>query len=60
MPTFPTYARNTDLGSNIGVPGITLPCPVATGLPVGIEFDGLPGQGRALSALARATEKAMA
>lgn len=59
-PTFPTYIRNTDLGSNIGAPGISLPCPVSSGLPVGIEFDGLPGKDRALLALARAAEKSMA
>ncbi|MEP3783287.1 MAG: indoleacetamide hydrolase [Ascidiaceihabitans sp.] len=60
VPTFPTYIRNTDLGSNIGAPGISLPCPVISGLPVGIEFDALPGQDRALLALATAVEKAMA
>lgn len=60
VPTFPTYIRNTDLGSNIGAPGISLPCPVTSGLPVGIEFDALPGQDRALLALALAAEKAMA
>lgn len=59
VPTFPTYIRNTDLGSNLGVPGITLPCPVS-GLPVGLEFDGLAGQDRALLALARAAETALA
>ena len=60
VPTFPTYIRNTDLGSNVGAPGISLPCPVTSGLPVGIEFDALPGQDRSLLALARAAEKAMA
>ncbi|MEP3024549.1 MAG: amidase family protein, partial [Ascidiaceihabitans sp.] len=60
VPTFPTYIRNTDLGSNVGAPGISLPCPVTSGLPVGIEFDALPGQDRALLALALAAEKAMA
>ena len=60
VPTFPTYIRNTDLGSNIGAPGISLPCPVGGGLPVGLEFDALPGQDRALLALAWAAEKAMA
>ncbi len=60
VPTFPTYIRNTDLGSNIGAPGISLPCPVSSGLPVGIEFDAMPGKDRALLALARAAEKAMA
>ncbi|MCE8522029.1 indoleacetamide hydrolase [Ruegeria pomeroyi] len=60
VPTFPTYIRNTDLGSNVGTPGISLPCPVSSGLPVGIEFDALPGKDRSLLALARAVEKAMA
>jgi Asp-tRNA(Asn)/Glu-tRNA(Gln) amidotransferase A subunit family amidase len=60
VPTFPTYIRNTDLGSNLGAPGISLPCPVTSRLPVGIEFDALPGQDRALLALALAAEKAMA
>lgn len=60
VPTFPTYIRNTDLGSNVGAPGISLPCPVTSGLPVGIEFDALPGQDQSLLALAGAAEKAMA
>lgn len=60
VPTFPTYIRNTDLGSNVGAPGVSLPCPVSSGLPVGIEFDGLPGADRRLLALAAAAEKAMA
>ena len=60
VPTFPTYIRNTDLGSNIGAPGISLPCPVGTGLPVGIEFDALPGNDRSLLGLALAAETAMA
>lgn len=60
VPTFPTYIRNTDLGSNVGAPGISLPCPVSSGLPVGIEFDAVPGKDRSLLALARAAEKAMA
>lgn len=60
VPTFPTYIRNTDLGSNIGAPGISLPCPDTSGLPVGIEFDALPGKDRSLLALASAAENAMA
>ncbi|MEP0962882.1 MAG: amidase family protein [Roseobacter sp.] len=43
QPTFPTFIRNTDLGSNIAVPGISLPCAVAGDLPVGIELEGLAG-----------------
>lgn len=60
VPTFPTYIRNTDLGSNLGAPGISLPCPVTSGPPVGIEFDGLAGGDRALLSLARAAETTMA
>ena len=60
VPTFPTFIRNTDLGSNIGAPGISLPCPINSGLPVGIEFDALPGKDLSLLALAGAAEKAMA
>ena len=60
VPTFATYIRNTDLGSNVGAPGISLPCPVTGGLPVGIAFDALPGRDRFLLALAGAVERAMA
>lgn len=59
LPTFPTYIRNTDLGSNIGAPGISLPCQGPGSLPVGIEFDARPGQDRALLALAQAAERAL-
>lgn len=59
VPTFPTYIRNTDLAPNIGAPGISLPCQNVDGLPVGIEFDGLPGKDDALLALARTAEATM-
>lgn len=60
VPTFATYIRNTDLGSNIGAPGISLPSPMTSGLPVGIEFDGLPGLDRFLLGLALAVENELA
>ncbi|MDE0112167.1 MAG: amidase family protein, partial [Albidovulum sp.] len=60
VSTFATYIRNTDLGSNIGAPGISLPCPDVQGMPVGIEFDALPGEDRSLLGLARTIEHAMA
>lgn len=60
QPTFRTYVRNTDLGSNLGVPGISLPCPVGAGLPVGIEFDALAGQDRRLLEIALAVERLFA
>ena len=59
MPTFPTYIRNTDLGSNVGAPGISLPCGGVTALPVGIEIDGLPGRDEDLLGLAKSIEMAL-
>ncbi|MCC5988626.1 MAG: indoleacetamide hydrolase [Pararhodobacter sp.] len=56
LPTFGTYIRNTDHGSLIGAPGISLPAGLWNGLPVGIEIDGLPGQDRALLDTAAALE----
>ena len=57
VPTFPTFIRNTDLGSNLGVPGISLPATVAPGaLPIGIELDGQRGQDEHLLALALTLE----
>jgi mandelamide amidase len=41
-PTFPVFIRNTDVGSNIGAPGISLPMGLTSGLPAGIELEGLP------------------
>ena len=57
VPTFPTFIRNTDLGSNLGVPGISLPATVAPGaLPIGIELDGQRDQDEHLLALALTLE----
>jgi mandelamide amidase len=56
-PTFMTYIRNTDPGSNAGVPGISLPALVTEpGPPVGLELDGPRGSDRDLLALALAVE----
>lgn len=52
VPTFPTFIRNTDLGSNLGVPGISLPAYIE-GLPIGIEIDGKAGQDEELLAMAK-------
>ncbi len=59
VPTFPSFIRNTDLGSNLGVPGISLPCPVGDALPVGLALDGVAGADRALLAVAGAVSSAM-
>ena len=41
VPTFATFIRNTDPGSNAGIPGISLPTGLTTaGLPIGMELDG--------------------
>jgi len=59
VPTFPTFIRHTDLASNIGAPAISLPCPVGTGLPVGIELDGRVGHDEPLLEIAALLEDVM-
>ena len=56
VPTFATYIRNTDHGSVMGVPGISLPLP-GDGLPVGLELDGRAGDDRALLGVASVLER---
>ena len=57
VPTFFTYIRNTDPGSNAAIPGISLPAGLtADGLPVGIELDSPAGSDRRLLAIAAAIE----
>jgi len=57
VPTFPTFIRNTDLGSVVGFPGLSIPAgATAEGLPVGIEFDAPAGADRRLLALGLAAE----
>jgi mandelamide amidase len=59
VPTFPTFIRNVDPGSNAGIPGISLPIGLAGGLPVGLELDGPMGSDRHLLAVAAAIEAAL-
>ncbi|WP_083440322.1 indoleacetamide hydrolase [Aquincola tertiaricarbonis] len=55
--TFGTYIRNTDPGSNAGLPGLSLPAGLtAAGLPVGLELDGPVGSDRRLIAIGMAIE----
>ncbi|MFM6990271.1 MAG: indoleacetamide hydrolase [Rhodoferax sp.] len=60
MPTFKTLIRNTDPGSNAGLPGISLPAGLtAEGLPVGLELDGPLGTDRHLLGVAAAIERVL-
>ncbi len=60
VPTFATYIRNTDPGSNAGLPGISIPVGLtADGLPVGLELDGPVLGDRRLIAIARAIERVL-
>ncbi len=56
VPTFSTVARNTDPGSNAGLPGLSLPVGLSEGLPVGLELDGPTGSDRRILAIGRAIE----
>lgn len=57
VATFPTYIRNTDPGSNAGLPGLTLPLPSAAGgAAVGIALDGPAHSDRRLLAIGMAVE----
>jgi Asp-tRNA(Asn)/Glu-tRNA(Gln) amidotransferase A subunit family amidase len=60
VPTFKTLIRNTDPGSNAGLPGISLPVGLtAESLPVGLELDGALGTDRHLLAVAAAIERVL-
>ena len=57
VPTFQTYIRNTDPGSNAGIPGLTIPAGLTSqGLPVGIEVDAPAHSDRHLLAIGMALE----
>lgn len=60
VPTFPTYIRNTDPGSNAGIPGITLPAGMSkTGHPVGLALDGPAWSDSHLMSLGLAIEQVL-
>jgi indoleacetamide hydrolase len=57
VPTLLTYIRQTDPGSNAGVPGLSLPMALTrSGLPLGLELDGPAGSDRRLLAIGLALE----
>ena len=60
VDTFGTYIRNTDPGSNAGIPGLSVPAGLnAAGLPVGMELDGPLGSDQRLLSLGLALEAAL-
>ena len=60
-PTFLLFIRNTDPGSNAGIPGLTVPAGLGpkTGLPVGLSLDGPRGSDERLLAIGMAIEKVL-
>ncbi|WP_407159638.1 indoleacetamide hydrolase [Bradyrhizobium sp. STM 3557] len=57
VPVFDTIIRNTDPGSNAGLPGLSLYAGMtASGLPVGLEIDGPVGSDTKLLGLGLAIE----
>src|SRR5438105_3151554 len=58
LATFGRFIRNTDPGSNAGMPGLTIPAGLGptTRLPVGISLDGLPDSDERLLAVGLAIE----
>jgi mandelamide amidase len=58
LETFLRFIRNTDPGSNAGIPGLTIPAGFGptTGLPVGLSLDGPRGSDARLLSLGMAIE----
>ena len=60
VDTFGTFIRNTDPGSNAGIPGLSMPAGMtAGGLPVGLELDGPLGSDTRLIAIGLAFESVL-
>jgi Asp-tRNA(Asn)/Glu-tRNA(Gln) amidotransferase A subunit family amidase len=60
VPTFATYIRNTDPGSNAGIPGLTVPAGLSSdGMPVGLEIDGPAWTDRRLLAIGLTMESVL-
>jgi Asp-tRNA(Asn)/Glu-tRNA(Gln) amidotransferase A subunit family amidase len=61
LATFLLFIRNTDPGSNAGLPGLTVPAGLGptTGLPVGLSLDGPRGSDERLLSIGLAMEKVL-
>jgi mandelamide amidase len=61
LQTFLLFIRNTDPGSNAGIPGLTVPAGLgpSTGLPVGLSLDGPRSSDERLLAIGMAIEKVL-
>jgi indoleacetamide hydrolase len=61
LETFLLFIRNTDPGSNAGIPGLTVPAGLGptTGLPVGLSLDGPRGSDERLLSIGLAMEKVL-
>ncbi|ENV08525.1 hypothetical protein F966_03199 [Acinetobacter higginsii] len=59
IENFQRLIRNTDPGSNIGLPGLSLPigCGTKSKLPVGLEIDGLPNTDHDILAIGQVLEQ---
>jgi mandelamide amidase len=61
LETFLLFIRNTDPGSNAGIPGLTVPAGLGptTGLPVGLSLEGPRGSDERLLSIGLAMEKVL-
>ena len=59
VPTFGTFIRNTDPGSNASLPGVSIPVGLAHKLPVGLALDGPIDSDRRLLAIADAIQSTL-
>jgi mandelamide amidase len=61
LATFLLFIRNTDPGSNAGIPGLTVPAGLGptTGLPVGLSLDGPRGSDERLLSIGLAIERVL-
>ena len=61
VPNFFAIIRNTDPGSNAGVPGVQVPMALGASskLPIGLELDGPAGSDRKLVAIGMAVERTL-